>query len=102
MGARQAHGSRRWGGKLPASAADAFVSREAASLLAALTHRLSPAQRQEALAGIDRAAHRCVVRHATISQLLRVGSDLLAQPSSLPQLSRLTRSRPTRTAGWRT
>src|SRR5262249_57797142 len=85
-GALEAHESRDWGDKFRTNDDDAFVSQQAASLLAAVTPRLSAAQRQQALAGIDRAARRCVVRQPTLSERLRAQGELLVQPPGLPQL----------------
>jgi HEAT repeats len=56
--ALETHQSRNWGDKVPGLDADASVCGHAARLLAALSHRLTPAQRQEASAGIERAARR--------------------------------------------
>jgi len=86
IGALEAHESPDWGDKFRTNDDDAYVSQQAASLLAALTHRLSAAQRQQALAGIDRAARRCVVRQPTLSERLRAQGELLVQPPGLPQL----------------
>jgi hypothetical protein len=56
--ALEGHRSPAWGDPALRLDSDASVSGHAARLLATLAHRLTPVQRQEALAGIDRAEYR--------------------------------------------
>ena len=88
--ALEGHPSRGWGGPDFGLDSDASVAGHAARLLAALSNHLPPAQRQEALAGIDRAARRYADRqeeyvtfhHTGIpaSRFLRQQGDRLASP----------------------
>jgi len=89
--ALEGHQSRAWGGPDFGLDSDASVAGHAARLLAALSNHLPPAQRQEALAGIDRAARRYADRqeeyvtfhHTGIpaSRFLRQQGDRLANPT---------------------
>lgn len=89
--ALEAYRSRYWGDEVPGLDTDASVCGHAARLLAILSHRLTPAQRQEASAAIDRAARRHANRRdeyvsfqgmgIQAASFLREQRDLLGKPA---------------------
>jgi HEAT repeats len=84
------HRSRDWGDRIASLDSDASICGHAARLLALVSLRLTPAQRQQALAGIEQADRRYAGRNdefvwfetlgLPVSSFLNKARDRLAQP----------------------